>query len=357
MRPADDSHDEGLCLLRSVAEERDRVQTGVAMGVLGVWRGLGASAFLADVGPRDREPARIAVMIVAGACVGLVASVACWILILVPYTLAIGLGREGMLGLGKAALRFEDSHFHDVGIILVRLIASTATDGAFPLAFVSLAAVMTSRPFQHYVTAAAHVRWRLLVLGLLLSLVVIAPLLIASDLGAPRPVAPPVMSLAPDLTRRGLYVVAAFLLVPSAAAEELMFRGWLMHQVAAFTKSPVALVLVTAVAFSAAHLDFAPDDFLARVVMGAGFAYMALRLGGLELAVGAHAANNILFILFVAPFSLRERAAPGPWFGDIGLVAGYVLITEAVVRIGPLRRWAGVADEEISPMLGAPVIA
>lgn len=327
------------------------------MGVLTVWRGLGASAFLADVGPRDREPARIAAVIVAGACVGLVASVACWILILVPYTVYIGLAGEGMLGLGKAALRFEDNHFQGVGITLVRLVTSTATDGAFPLAFVSLAAVMTNRPFQHYVTAALRVRWRLLVLGLFLSFVVIAPLLIAARLGAAPGGPPPVFSLTPDLERRALYVVAALLLVPSAAAEELMFRGWLMRQVAAFTKSPSALIFATALAFSAAHLDFTPDAFLARVLMGAGFAYMALRLGGLELAVGAHAANNILFILFVAPFSLRERAAPGPWFGDFGLVAGYVLITEAVVRVGPLRRWAGVSGEEVSPTLAATVPA
>ncbi|HEY1881165.1 MAG TPA: CPBP family intramembrane glutamic endopeptidase [Caulobacteraceae bacterium] len=327
------------------------------MSVLSVWRGLGDSAFLADVGQRDREPARIAAVIIAGACVGLVASVACWILILVPYTVYIGYGREGMLGLGKAALRFEDTHFQGVGITLVRLVASTATDGAFPLAFVSLAAVMTSRPFQHYVTAAPRVRWRLLFLGLGLSFVVIAPLLIAAEIGAPSPGALPVTSLSPDLARRAVYVIGALLLLPSAAAEELMFRGWLMHQIAAFTKSPGALIFGTAIAFSAAHFDFTPDAFLARAVMGAGFAYMALRLGGLELAVGAHAANNILFILFVAPFSLHERAAPGPWFGDFGLVAGYVLITEAVVRIGPLRRWAGVAGEEVAPTLAAPLIA
>lgn len=327
------------------------------MGVLSVWRGLGASAFLADISPRDREPARIAAVIVAGACVGLVASVACWILILVPYTVYVGYGREGMLGLGKAALRFEDNHFQGVGITLVRLVASTATDGAFPLAFVSLAAVMTSRPFQHYVTSAPRVRWRLLILGLFLSFVVIAPLLITAELANPTAGRPSLMSLTPHLARRALYVVAALLLVPSAAAEELMFRGWLMRQVAAFTKNPALLVFATAIAFSAAHFDFTPDAFLARVVMGAGFAYMALRLGGLELAVGAHAANNILFILFVAPFSLRERAAPGPWFGDFGLVAGYILITEAVVRIGPLRRWAGLADAEVSPTLAATVPA
>ncbi|HEY1562661.1 MAG TPA: CPBP family intramembrane glutamic endopeptidase [Caulobacteraceae bacterium] len=327
------------------------------MSVLSVWRGLGESAFLADVGQRDREPARIVAVIIAGGCVGLVASVACWILILVPYTVYIGYGREGMLGLGKAALRFEDNHFQDVGITLVRLLASTATDGALPLAFVSLAAVMTSRPFQHYVTAAPRVRWRLLVLGLGLSFAVIAPLLIATEIGAPSASPAPVTILSPDLARRAVFVIGALLLVPSAAAEELMFRGWLMHQIAAFTRSPGLLIFGTAIAFSAAHLDFAPDAFLARAVMGAGFAYMALRLGGLELAVGAHAANNILFILFVAPFGLHERAAPGPWLGNFGLVAGYVLITEAVVRIGPLRRWAHVAGEEVSPALASPLLA
>ena len=45
------------------------------MAVFGVWRGLGASPFLADITPRDHDPARIVATIVAGACVGLVASV------------------------------------------------------------------------------------------------------------------------------------------------------------------------------------------------------------------------------------------------------------------------------------------
>ena len=33
--------------------------------------------------------------------------------------------------------------------------------------------------------------------------------------------------------------------------------------------------------------------------MGAGFAYMTLRLGGIEFSTGVHAANNLLIVLFI----------------------------------------------------------
>jgi len=326
------------------------------MAIFGVWRGLGWSPFLADITPRDHDPARIAATVIAGACVGLVASIACWILVLVPYTFMIGLGGQGMLGLGKVALMFEDSHVHDLGITLLRLIESTATDGAFPLAFVSLAAVMTGRPFQHYITAARHFRWRLLVVGLALSFLVITPLILAGRSGMVRP---PMLSVAPSLTGRMVYALAAVLLIPSAAAEELMFRGWLMRQLGAFTRRPAVLIIGTAIAFSAAHLDFTPDAFLTRVVMGAGFAYMTLRLGGLELSTGAHAANNILFILLVQPFGFQGSAAEassGLLFGDLGLAAGYIVITESIVRIEALRNWAGVEMFEVSAPMPMPAL-
>jgi len=164
------------------------------------------------------------------------------------------------------------------------------------------------------------------------------------------------VGIAPTLAGRAVYVFAAVLLIPSAAAEELMFRGWLMRQIAAFTRRPGILIFATAIAFSAAHFDFSADGFLTHALMGAGFAYMTLRLGGIELSTGAHAANNILFILFVQPFSIQgatSDAASGVWFGDLWLLAGYIGVTEAIVRIEALRRWAGVQGAEIAPPLAA----
>jgi membrane protease YdiL (CAAX protease family) len=122
---------------------------------------------------------------------------------------------------------------------------------------------------------------------------------------------------------------------------------------AAFTRRPGVLIVVTALAFAAAHFDFAPDAFLTRALMGAGFAYMTLRLGGIELSTGAHAANNILILLFIEPRTVKASAghavAAGIGLGDLVLVASYLLITEAVVRIAPLRQWAGVRPAEIAP--------
>ncbi len=329
------------------------------MSVAGVWAGLAESPFLADVTPRDRDPIRLVVTLVGGACVGVVAAAACWVLVLAPYTLIAGLGEQGLRGLGAVALRFQDPDAKGLGITLLRLVASTATDGAFPLAFVALAAILAAHPLLRYVTAAAAVRWRLLLMGIGLSVLATAPLFLADrlTLGPSQPA--PILRVADDTPGRVLYALSALLLIPAAAAEELLFRGWLLRQTAAFTRQPVVLILAGAVLFAAAHFDFTPDAFLTRTLMGAGFAYMTLRLGGIEFSTGAHAANNILIVLFIAPLTVQSGThsadlTAGTWLADLALVAGYVSITEAVVRIAPLRRWAGLRPEEIArPSIGA----
>jgi hypothetical protein len=122
--------------------------------------------------------------------------------------------------------------------------------------------------------------------------------------------------------------------------------------VAAFAPPSGILVVLTAILFAAAHFDFNPDAFLTRALMGAGFAYMTLRLGGIEFSTGVHAANNMLIVLFLEPLNLQAEHPALSAFSlleDITLLVGYFLITEAVVHIPRLRRWAGVRGEELSP--------
>ena len=52
------------------------------MSVAGVWTGLAESAFVADVTDHDRDPARLAVTIIAGAAVGVASAIAAWTLLL-----------------------------------------------------------------------------------------------------------------------------------------------------------------------------------------------------------------------------------------------------------------------------------
>jgi hypothetical protein len=84
--------------------------------------------------------------------------------------------------------------------------------------------------------------------------------------------------------------------------------------------------------------------------MGAGFVYMTLRLGGVEFSTGAHAANNILIVLFIQPLSLKPTPSTGvsadSLFQDVFLLASYVIMAEVAARWAPLRRWTGATLAE-----------
>ena len=104
----------------------------------------------------------------------------------------------------------------------------------------------------------------------------------------------------------------------------------------------MVLIVFTAIVFSVLHRDFSPDGFVSHVLMGVGFAYMTLRLGGIEFSAGAHAANNILVVLFVEPLTLGASDAGAglsltTLAGDAAIFAGYILIAEMVARLPQLR--------------------
>lgn len=84
---------------------------------------------------------------------------------------------------------------------------------------------------------------------------------------------------------------------------KVLFRGVLLQLTAAFTRSLPLLLLVNGCIFSAIHLDPRPDAFLVRTVSGAVLAWTVLRLSGLEFALGAHLANNLVLALLVEPIS------------------------------------------------------
>jgi membrane protease YdiL (CAAX protease family) len=140
--------------------------------------------------------------------------------------------------------------------------------------------------------------------------------------------------------------VVTVLLLVAAAAEELVFRGWLMKVTGAFVRDPRAVLVLSGLLFSAIHLDPNLDAFLVRMAMGIGLAWMTLRLGGIEFAIGAHAANNILILLFIQPMSLKPEP-PHAFPLEILVVAplmlaGYVAMAEVAARWAPLRRWVQI---------------
>jgi membrane protease YdiL (CAAX protease family) len=327
---------------------------GLSMSELGVLRGFARSAFIVDLDARDRAPAPFLGTLAMGPVVGAVAALAAMVLILSVYTLLSGRGYEGLAGITDVLLSLRDQKTPTLEGGALQLLLDASINGAFALGFVAVGAALAGRALIQYVTAAPRARWRLLVTGLILSAAALAPVIFVDRIISGDDGVAPLFSISPGWPARGAYFLTALLFIPAAAAEEIMFRGWLLRQTAAFTRRPVLLIMLPAAIFAALHLDFNPDSFLTRILMGAGFAYMTLRLGGIEFSTGAHAVNNILIVLFIEPLTLQPpQGAAGitaiSLLEDVALVIGYVAITEAVVRIPTLRRWAGVRLEDISP--------
>jgi hypothetical protein len=115
-------------------------------------------------------------------------------------------------------------------------------------------------------------------------------------------------------------------------------------------------MLINGIVFAAAHMDFAPDAFVTRAIMGAGFTYSTLRLGGVEFSSGLHASNNIMIVLFFEPLTLKpspntpitaDSLAP-----ELVLLLIYIGMVEIVARWAPLRRWAGAERPVAVPVAG-----
>lgn len=325
----------------------------------GVLDGLAGSAFIADVDARDRVALRIVGAVAGGFIVGAVAAIAAMILLLALYVLVSGRGAEGLAGITNLLIGLRDEKAASLSSTLLQLILDTGVNLAFALAFVATAAVIFSRHFRVFVTIAARFRWRLVVSGVALSIIVLAPIFIVDRFVTAPPSAIPLIAISPDWLQRLGYLLTAVLFIPAAAAEELVFRGWLLRQTAAFVRRPLLLLLATGFLFAVMHLDFNPDSLLTRTLMGAGFAYMTLRLGGIEFSIGAHAANNMLIMLLIQPLTLqlpRQTSAISAFslIEDAVLIAGYILITEAVVRLPTLARWSGLRPEEITASAAFP---
>ena len=120
-------------------------------------------------------------------------------------------------------------------------------------------------------------------------------------------------------------LIVIVLLVPfQAAAEEYVFRGWLLQAFGAHVRNPVWAILIGSVVFASLHgysWVGLVDVFSFGVVMG----WLAVRTGGLEAPIALHVVNNMLaFGLSAAAGQLEDALdqgkAPVPWQALTGTV-------------------------------------
>jgi membrane protease YdiL (CAAX protease family) len=189
--------------------------------------------------------------------------------------------------------------------------------------------------------------------------VVLLPLFVFLSLFDPSPQPPPILSVTASLPGRGLYLAAALaFLLPAAAAEEILFRGWVMRQALAWVRWPWLAILINGALFAAAHVNPNLDDSFQLAMMGVAFGYMSIRLGGIELATGAHAINNILLVLFFENLPFTPTGPhpfdPTSFWGGFVVPAACIAVTELAVRWPWLGRFLGMNGAPAEP---APVAA
>ena len=318
---------------------------------------LSQASFIADLSPREKSLWRVVVTLLAGAVGGVIVALLTGFVALVLVVVATGGFGGDIRALPMHITALLDDDGKTIRSALSLLTLAVFTNGPMAATFIGVAALIAGVSPRRYITIAAKIRWRLLLSGLLLSLVAIGPLVLASQFLDPHAPPAPMLSLAADWPSRIGYAIACIaLLIPAAAAEEIVFRGWLLRESAAITRNPVFLMAVNGVLFSALHNDFAPDAFLIRSLMGAGFVYMTLRLGGIEFSTGAHAANNILIVLFIQPLSLKPTVSAGLGVDSLAqavfLFVSYLVMAEVVARWPLLRRWS-----DADPPAGLPANA
>lgn len=104
--------------------------------------------------------------------------------------------------------------------------------------------------------------------------------------------------------RFALFALVVIVFLPlQTSAEELFFRGWVLRWAG---RLPAASrIIISGVVFSLPHAgnpEAATDTWLALTayfLLGAGWAWASVRDGGIELALGAHLANNAFSLLIV----------------------------------------------------------
>lgn len=153
-----------------------------------------------------------------------------------------------------------------------------------------------------------------------------------------------------------LYAAPIALLIPfQAAAEEIVFRGYMLQTLAARYRSPLIWAGFPAALFALMHAfgdpcggDQTPYVF-ATFVFALFATALVWRIGGLSAAIGVHAANNIVaLLLFNAPFGVgglglvTVTPAPGTIWASILLdcltfVALYFVILRIVRPEGAAR--------------------
>jgi membrane protease YdiL (CAAX protease family) len=153
--------------------------------------------------------------------------------------------------------------------------------------------------------------------------------------------------------RAVLAIVLVLLVTPlQAAAEEYVFRGYVLQLVGSWTRFATVPVVVSVPLFVAGH-GYDVWGLVDVGVFGLVAAVVTIRSGGLEVAIAAHTANNtVLFVLdALGVLSATDDSGAGPVDLVPTVVSGLVLVAWVEWAV---RRYDVPTTREPIPRLPPP---
>ncbi len=201
------------------------------------------------------------------------------------------------------------------------------------------------RPFLTLITPARSIVWRRLFQGFAVWFI-----LAALMSGIEAFLYPGRYDWSLDMNRFLQFVFLALIFVPiQTSAEELFFRGYILQGIGLRKRNIWILSAISGLLFGLPHL-LNPEAsvnypllFLYYFSFGFSLAYITLREGRLELALGAHAANNLFSFIFA---NYTSSVLPTPSLFTITVLDAVYSVPAALIGMvifiwlftGPLSR-------------------
>lgn len=202
------------------------------------------------------------------------------------------------------------------------------------------------RPAGVRVSILHSVLFRLRGRWLLITLIPAAVVWIATfavQLGVGVALGEELLPFSTDVPTYLLSVLIVLLLVPiQAATEEYLYRGVLLQGVGSWVRFAPVTILVSAVLFGFSHA-YDGWGIATIVVMGIGFAFVAIRTGGLEAGIAFHTVNNIAAFVVTGTGIFGPTGITEDTGGPVGLVAQVITVVLWVGAIEWLARRNGIA--------------
>ena len=154
-------------------------------------------------------------------------------------------------------------------------------------------------------------------------------------------------------------LIIILLLVPlQSAAEEYVFRGYLMQAIGRWLRHPAFAILLPVPLFVMGHLY----DLLGQLSVGlfaVAAGWLTWRTGGLESAIALHVVNNVTgFLLSLGAGSDPTESSTG-WVSFLWsflLIGGYVALVEWVLHRRAARGRALPRTLVLTPPVAAPLV-